>query len=85
MYTFIPFLNMINEQSLSLQFFKDQMMSVMPYADIVFGNETEAITFAEVHDLPTRDIRYSQPVNHGALKMLNNFGYYQIDNFSNFS
>jgi len=40
-----------------IQFFKDQMMSVMPYADIVFGNETEAITFAEVHDLPTRDIR----------------------------
>ena len=60
-------------------------MSVMPYADIVFGNETEAITFAEVHDLPTRDIRYSQPVNHGVPKMLNNFEYYQIDNFSNFS
>jgi adenosine kinase len=40
-----------------IQFFKQQMMSVMPYADIVFGNETEALTFAEVHDLPTRDIR----------------------------
>ena len=24
-----------------IQFFKDQMMSVMPYADIVFGNETD--------------------------------------------
>merc|ERR1719410_1057745 len=32
-------------------------MSVMPYADIVFGNETEAMTFAGVHNLPTRDIR----------------------------
>ena len=30
-----------------IQFFKDQMMSVMPYADIVFGNETEALTFAD--------------------------------------
>lgn len=40
-----------------IQFFKDQMMSVMPYADIVFGNETEATTFAEVHNLQTRDIR----------------------------
>merc|ERR1712128_72876 len=30
-----------------IQFFKDQMMSVMPFADIVFGNETEALTFAE--------------------------------------
>ncbi len=36
---------------------QDQMMSVMPFADIVFGNETEATTFAEVHNLQTRDIR----------------------------
>jgi len=39
-----------------IQFFKDQMMSVMPYADIVFGNETEALTFAESFNLGTKDI-----------------------------
>merc|ERR1712183_97218 len=40
-----------------IQFFKDQMMSVMPYADIVFGNETEALTFAESFNLGTQDIK----------------------------
>jgi len=40
-----------------IQFFKDQMMSVMPYADIVFGNETEAATFAEVFNLGTTDVK----------------------------
>merc|ERR1712061_929355 len=40
-----------------IQFFKDQMMSVMPYADIVFGNETEALTFAESFNLGTTDIK----------------------------
>merc|ERR1711983_9404 len=39
-----------------IQFFKDQMMSVMPYADIVFGNETEALTYAETFNLGTKDI-----------------------------
>merc|ERR1711934_1063686 len=39
-----------------IQFFKDQMMSVMPYADIVFGNETEAATFADAFNLGTKDI-----------------------------
>lgn len=38
-----------------IQFFKDQMMSVMPYADYWFGMRQRP--FAEVHDLPTRDIR----------------------------
>jgi len=40
-----------------IQFFKDQMMSVMPYADIVFGNETEAATFAETFNLGTTDVK----------------------------
>jgi len=40
-----------------IQFFKDQMMKVMPYSDIVFGNETEAATFSEVHNFQTRDVR----------------------------
>jgi len=40
-----------------IQFFKDQMMSVMPYADIVFGNETEAATYAETFNLGTSDLK----------------------------
>merc|ERR550532_1673032 len=32
------------------------MMSVMPYADIVFGNETEALTYAETFNLGTKAI-----------------------------
>jgi len=39
-----------------IQFFKDQMMSVIPYADIVFGNETEAATYADVFNLGTKDV-----------------------------
>lgn len=40
-----------------IQFFKDQMMSVMPFADIVFGNETEAATFADTFNLGTTDVK----------------------------
>lgn len=32
------------------QFFKTQMMKVMPYVDILFGNETEAEVFAKEQD-----------------------------------
>merc|ERR1712080_112412 len=39
-----------------IQFFKDQMMSVLPFADIVFGNETEAATYAEVHCPEVKDV-----------------------------
>jgi len=38
------------------QFFKDQMMSVLPFTDVVFGNETEAAAYAEVHNLGTSDV-----------------------------
>jgi len=38
------------------QFFKDQMASVLPFTDIVFGNETEAATYAEVNNLGTTDV-----------------------------
>ena len=31
------------------QFFKDQMASVLPFTDIVVGNETEAASYAEVN------------------------------------
>jgi len=39
------------------QFFKDQMMSVLPYTDIVFGNETEAAAYAESQNLGTTDVK----------------------------
>jgi len=39
------------------QFFKDQMMSVLPFTDIVFGNETEAAAYAENQNLDTTDVR----------------------------
>lgn len=39
-----------------IQFFKDQMMSVIPFADIIFGNETEAATYAEVHCPEVKDV-----------------------------
>jgi len=38
------------------QFFKDQMSSVLPFTDIVFGNETEAASYAEVNNLNTTDV-----------------------------
>jgi len=38
------------------QFFKDQMMSVLPFTDVVFGNETEAATYAEVQNLESKDV-----------------------------
>ncbi|KAJ8248431.1 hypothetical protein GJAV_G00241950 [Gymnothorax javanicus] len=38
------------------QFYKDQMMQVMPYVDILFGNETEAATFAREQGFETEDI-----------------------------
>lgn len=36
--------------------FKDNMMAAFPYVDIIFGNETEAREFADVHNMKTRDI-----------------------------
>ncbi|XP_077545120.1 adenosine kinase 2 [Haemaphysalis longicornis] len=37
-------------------FFKDNMMAAFPYVDIIFGNETEAREFADVHKLGTNDV-----------------------------
>lgn len=39
------------------QFFKDPMMKVLAYSDIVFGNETEAEAFSETHNFGTKDIK----------------------------
>lgn len=38
------------------QFFKEPLMKVMPYVDILFGNETEAATFADGQGFETGDI-----------------------------
>ncbi|XP_049615200.1 adenosine kinase isoform X3 [Syngnathus scovelli] len=38
------------------QFFNTAMMELMPYVDILFGNETEAATFAKQLDFQTEDI-----------------------------
>ena len=39
-----------------IQFFKDQMMSVMPYTTHVFCNELEAETFSDTHEFGTKDL-----------------------------
>uniref|UniRef100_A0A672KIE6 Adenosine kinase n=1 Tax=Sinocyclocheilus grahami TaxID=75366 RepID=A0A672KIE6_SINGR len=38
------------------EFFKEALMKVMPYVDILFGNETEAAAFARERDFETEDI-----------------------------
>jgi adenosine kinase len=38
------------------QFFKDPMLKCLAYADIIFGNESEALAFAENNQLGTKDI-----------------------------
>lgn len=54
------------------QFFKDPMMEIMPYVDILFGNESEAEAFAETHNFGTKDIKEialkmsSQPKQNGS-------------------
>uniref|UniRef100_A0A667YE83 Adenosine kinase n=1 Tax=Myripristis murdjan TaxID=586833 RepID=A0A667YE83_9TELE len=39
------------------QFFKDNLMQVMPYVDVLFGNETEAATFGKEQGFETKDIK----------------------------
>lgn len=39
------------------QFFLEPMMKVLPYADIIFGNETEAAAFSEANSLGTKDVK----------------------------
>jgi len=38
------------------QFFKDNLMQVLPYVDVLFGNETEAATFGKEQGFATKDI-----------------------------
>lgn len=39
------------------QFFKDPLDKSSPYWDIVIGNETEALSYAESHGLKSKDIK----------------------------
>ncbi|EPQ29039.1 uncharacterized protein PFL1_03329 [Pseudozyma flocculosa PF-1] len=38
------------------QFFKAQVDEILPFSDLVFGNESEAEAFAESHNLGTKDL-----------------------------
>ncbi|RPA87247.1 Ribokinase-like protein [Ascobolus immersus RN42] len=38
------------------QFFKEQLSEVLPYADFLIGNESEALSYAEANGLETKDI-----------------------------
>jgi len=39
------------------QFFKEPMLAALPYVDVLFGNETEAATFAKENNFGTEDIK----------------------------
>jgi len=39
------------------EFFKDPMMEVLPYVDVLFGNESEFLTFSKVHEFGTEDLK----------------------------
>jgi adenosine kinase len=38
-----------------VEFFKEQLATALPYADFVFGNESEAETYGKVNGIPTDD------------------------------
>jgi len=39
------------------QFYKEPLMQTMPYVDLLFGNETEAETFASEQNFETKDLK----------------------------
>lgn len=51
-----PFIMNLSAPFIS-QFFKDPLMAVMPYVDILFGNESEAITFAKEQNFETENLK----------------------------
>ncbi|XP_022917016.1 adenosine kinase [Onthophagus taurus] len=51
-----PFLMNLSAPFIS-QFFKEPLMKTMPYVDILFGNETEAATFATEQSFGTQNLK----------------------------
>jgi adenosine kinase len=50
-----PFMMNLSAPFIS-QFFKDPLMEVMPYIDILFGNEAEGLTFAQEQNFGTENL-----------------------------
>ncbi|CAH1377100.1 hypothetical protein MTP99_018518 [Tenebrio molitor] len=51
-----PFIMNLSAPFIS-QLYKEPLMQVMPYIDLLFGNETEAETFANEQNFGTRDLK----------------------------
>ncbi|RMZ70853.1 adenosine kinase [Pyrenophora seminiperda CCB06] len=47
----------LKQERIWKQFFKDPLDEILPYVDILIGNETEAATFAESHGYETTDLK----------------------------
>ncbi|RKP18198.1 Ribokinase-like protein, partial [Rozella allomycis CSF55] len=39
------------------QFFNESLLKILPYVDVLFGNETEALAFAEANAFNTKDMK----------------------------
>lgn len=51
-----PFIMNLSAPFIS-QFFKEPLMEAMPFVDILFGNETEALTFAKEQNFGTENLK----------------------------
>lgn len=51
-----PFMMNLSAPFIS-QFFKDPLMEAIPYVDILFGNESEALTFSKEQQFGTEDMK----------------------------
>lgn len=51
-----PFIMNLSAPFIS-QFFKEPLMEAMPYVDILFGNETEAVTFSKEQNFGTENLK----------------------------
>lgn len=51
-----PFIMNLSAPFIS-QFFKEPLMKAMPYVDLLFGNESEAVTFSKEQNFGTENLR----------------------------
>lgn len=51
-----PFIMNLSAAFIS-QFFKEPLMNAMPYVDVIFGNEAEAVAFAKTQNIETEDLK----------------------------